>query len=335
MLNAKGLLLLAAATVSGASTTDCSMLGGLPLQSSKPEVSLGANRDYANVGSSVTFTANVTGGTAPYTYFWQMDSDNDWTKGSRTYTRTMDDTGTRSVYFLARDANGEDSDIFSVQVTVLASGAPTSGASSSGGSSTSGSGSGSAGTSSALEVDLGASNKTPARGDKVTFTASVRGGTPPYKYFWWLQDDQEWTVGSASISRTINATGTVSMYFIARDAQGNESAQYGIQIDVPEPLPQYSSLAGCYNTTFGSMVLSLSGSTVTGTYTFQEGLITGTLAGHVLTGDWSEVTSSGAPDIGQFEFTFSEGWESFSGAWGRDPAASFNGTWSGSRKDCD
>ena len=71
--------------------------------------------------------------------------------------------------------------------------------------------------------------------------------------------------------------------------------------------------------------------------TSDSGTLTGSLDGYVLTGTWIESTIWGEEDTGLFEFTFSEGWESFSGAWGwgLDPETSWSGSWSGTRKDCD
>ena len=80
------------------------------------------------------------------------------------------------------------------------------------------------------------------------------------------------------------------------------------------------------------MQLTQSGSTVTGTYVYDQGEITGTVTGNVLRGTWTEVPTRQPPDdAGDFEFTMDEECESFSGTWGYGSGGGMTGDWSGTR----
>jgi len=76
------------------------------------------------------------------------------------------------------------------------------------------------------------------------------------------------------------------------------------------------SWTGDWSTNWGDMVLTQTGSKVTGTYTHDQGKITGPISGNTLTGTWSEEPSYSPPnDAGDVEFTMSEDGKSFTGQW--------------------
>jgi len=64
------------------------------------------------------------------------------------------------------------------------------------------------------------------------------------------------------------------------------------------------------------MVLTQNGDSVSGTYTYDNGKITGKVSGNVLTGTWSESPSYSPPgDAGEIEFTMASDRKSFTGKW--------------------
>ncbi|MBR0599867.1 S-layer homology domain-containing protein [Sinanaerobacter chloroacetimidivorans] len=89
---------------------------------------------------------------------------------------------------------------------------------------------------------------------------------------------------------------------------------YGLTAEAAD-LGTYS-WAGEWETNWGNMTITQTGSKVTGTYTYDEGRINGTVSGNVLTGTWSEAPSYAPPgDAGEVEFVMSEDGKSFTGKW--------------------
>ena len=90
------------------------------------------------------------------------------------------------------------------------------------------------------------------------------------------------------------------------------------------------SWAGRWETNWGALTLTQSGTTVTGSYTHDGGKITGTVSGTTLTGTWSEgPTFAGPNDAGPLVFKLGADGKSFSGLWnyeGKTPDKSWNGT---------
>jgi hypothetical protein len=93
--------------------------------------------------------------------------------------------------------------------------------------------------------------------------------------------------------------------------------------------------SGTWDTEFGRMTLTQSGSSVEGTYTYDDGHLTGTVSGNVLNGRWDEApTRTGPDDAGPLQFTLSSDGRSFTGTWrydGDDPSVVrlWNGTATG------
>jgi len=99
----------------------------------------------------------------------------------------------------------------------------------------------------------------------------------------------------------------------------------------PKPAkPQPRSAHGCvgfegrWNTTYG--VMSIHGTS--GSYTYKNGVLGGSIAGNVFTGRWDQ----GSNDRGVFRFTLAADGDSFVGSWNGDDGQSgdWNGTCSGS-----
>ena len=83
---------------------------------------------------------------------------------------------------------------------------------------------------------------------------------------------------------------------------------------------------------WGTMELLQNGNTVTGTYSWDEGKIEGTVSGTTLRGTWSESPSYAPPDdAGDFEFTLSADGNSFSGQWRYGSDGEWDGDWTGQK----
>lgn len=97
--------------------------------------------------------------------------------------------------------------------------------------------------------------------------------------------------------------------------------------------PGECSWTGVWDTNFGDMELVQEGSLVTGTYTHDQGRISGTVSGNTLTGTWSEAPSySPSTDAGGVQLIISEDCTSFRGSWryGQDKTT-WDGDWTGTR----
>ena len=83
---------------------------------------------------------------------------------------------------------------------------------------------------------------------------------------------------------------------------------------------------------WGTMELTQTGSSVTGTYTWDQGKIDGAVYGNALKGTWSEAPSYAPPaDAGDFEFTLSSDGNSFTGKWRYGSSGDWEGDWTGER----
>ncbi len=91
---------------------------------------------------------------------------------------------------------------------------------------------------------------------------------------------------------------------------------------------------GGWDTSWGTMELIQSAdSTVTGTYTWDQGRINGRVKGNMLIGTWSEAPTYAPPsDAGDIEFTMSDDGTTFSGCWRYDSTGDMRCDWTGTRK---
>jgi hypothetical protein len=152
-------------------------------------------------GTTVTFTAQAAGGTAPYQYKWWLFDGARWA--------VLGDWSTSpAVSWTPSTANGG----YRIGVWVRSAGTTvdTSDNDESNGSLAfpiEGSGTINAGAPLALTA-LSADKMAPqAAGTTVTFTAQATGGTAPYQYRWWLFDGSTWaTLGNWSNSSSASWT---------------------------------------------------------------------------------------------------------------------------------
>jgi hypothetical protein len=148
-------------------------------------------------GTAITFTATVTGGTAPQQFKWWVYDGTNWfvtrnwsTANTWTWTPTVANTAYR-VSAWARSATST-ADMYDNNQSNLSIAFPISGSSSSTPNPPpSGPSSGGVLTLTSLSADRPAPQ--PA-GSTITFTASATGGSSPYQYKWWIFNGTDWVV---------------------------------------------------------------------------------------------------------------------------------------------
>ncbi len=92
------------------------------------------------------------------------------------------------------------------------------------------------------------------------------------------------------------------------------------------------SWQGEWDTNWGKMVLVQNGPNITGTYTYDNGKITGKVSGNTMIGTWAEAPSYAPPsDAGDIEFTMSSDGKSFSGKWRYGSEGNW-GNWEGGKR---
>ena len=173
-----------------------------------------------DVGIPLSFSAStVTGGTGPFTFFWQFGDGANATGASAKHAYSS--AGTYSGNLTVTDALSVSStQAFSVVVHPLPA------------------------------LTLGAAPIHPTAGTNVTFYGNVSGGTPPYTYAWRFGD------GASASFRTpthdYSTAGTYTAELWANDSLGATShATFGITVaagpspsPTPTPSPTNSSSSG-------------------------------------------------------------------------------------------
>ncbi|AET63601.1 hypothetical protein Mhar_0210 [Methanothrix harundinacea 6Ac] len=106
-------------------------------------------------------------------------------------------------------------------------------------------------------------------------------------------------------------------------------------LSLPAAFAQSCDWTGTWETNWGEMELQQHGNnTVTGTYTHDNGRISGTILGDVLIGTWSEDAQEDPYmppyNAGEVEFTISDDCSSFDGRWRYGSSGEW-GSWSGTR----
>lgn len=96
--------------------------------------------------------------------------------------------------------------------------------------------------------------------------------------------------------------------------------------------PSTCQWTGTWDTAFGRMRLSQSGSSVSGDYDVDQGRISGTVSGQMLRGTWTEAPSRQPPaDAGEVELTMGADCQSFSGQWRYGSSEAWRTGWFGQR----
>jgi hypothetical protein len=100
---------------------------------------------------------------------------------------------------------------------------------------------------------------------------------------------------------------------------------------------------GTWSTNWGDMRLRQTGMSVSGDYDHDQGMISGSVSGNVLSATWMEVPSRKPPsDAGDLAFTMAADCQSFTGTWRYGMSGDMSAGWSGERigasgdtKECD
>jgi len=165
-----------------------------------------ANPKDATINEDITFTGYASGGTPPYTYFWNFGSIGDSEDQNPTFIFSQEDIYTCKLIVTDSEQNtAEDT----VQITVTDNSNPD------------------------LTVTASAYPTIVTLGNSVEFTTSVSGGTSPYSY--------QWSFGSTmkDPTHTFQTTGTKTCYVSVTDAESYTQTSDTITITVnPESVPE-------------------------------------------------------------------------------------------------
>ena len=101
----------------------------------------------------------------------------------------------------------------------------------------------------------------------------------------------------------------------------------------PKTTSGSSDFSGKWSTTnFGGMTLIQNGNSVSGSYSHDNGKISGTVTGNILKGTWSEAPSySPSDDAGDMEFTLAQDGNSWTGRWRYGSSGDWYPDWTGTR----
>ena len=181
--------------------------------------SITANKNTANVGDTITWTASATGGTGTLKYcFYVYNGSTTVYKGSygtgKTVSYTATAAGTYSVKVFVKDGAGASTTLVGGEVTVTAPGPVE------------------------LTVTSLKANKTTANvGDTITWTASASGGSGTLKYCFYVYKDgqtvQKGAYGTAkTYTYTPTAAGTYTVKVFVKDGTGTATTLVGGTVTV-------------------------------------------------------------------------------------------------------
>jgi hypothetical protein len=181
-------------------------------------------------GTSVSFTATATGGTAPYQFKWWVHDGSNWTivqdwNGSSSYTWTPTRAGVSyQVSVWVRNAT-TSADVADASAVVPYTITPPGGA-----------------PSGPLRIALLTSSmSSPQRvGTSVTFTIVAAGGSGNYHYKWWLFDGSHWSLQddwSASSTFTWTPAQASAGYRIGVWVRESSSTLDSSAVNVSMPFP--------------------------------------------------------------------------------------------------
>src|SRR5213083_2279532 len=148
-----------------------------------------------SAGQSVSFAASASGGTSPYNYTWSYGDGSTGT--GLQVTHTYDRDGTYQVALTVADSIGSTG---TWVAPVVVGTAP-------------------------LQDGFTYNPSSPQPGDNINFTASARGGTPPYSYSWDFGNGASASGASATYSYSTAGSYTVTLTVIDSSNRSNNTSQ--------------------------------------------------------------------------------------------------------------
>jgi hypothetical protein len=148
-----------------------------------------------DVGQSKLFTSTVTGGTPPYTYRWYLDDDLMSSDKKSTWTFTPTSAGSYKVYVKVTDSVGMEATSNAANVTVNRQ----------------------------LSVSISPSSVDMQVGQSKLFNSTVSGGTSPYSYQWYLNDNPVPSATSSTWTFAPKSPGSYTIYVKVTDSLGMQA----------------------------------------------------------------------------------------------------------------
>src|SRR5436189_1801820 len=162
------------------------------------------------IGQQVTFTASVSGGTAPYTDSWSFGAGRTGTGPPATHSYSS--PGSFTVRLSVKYGGRPQQTVTSQKAVTVTNPPPT------------------------LAASFSFSPSSPQTGQQVTFTATASGGTTPYTFSWSFGDGS--TATGASVSHTYTTAGTFNVVLTVKDSsspQQTASSQQSVSVSSPPP----------------------------------------------------------------------------------------------------
>src|SRR5437773_2177605 len=213
---------------------------------SSPPPSLTASFVYSpstpQVGQQVTFTASVSGGTAPYTDSWSFGDGSTGTGPSVTHTYSS--AGSFTVTLTVKDSGVPQQTVTSQKTVTVTNPPPT------------------------LAASFSFSPSSPQTGQTVSFTGSASGGTSPYSYSWSFGDGS--TGSGSSVTHAYSSAGSYSVTLTMKDTgspQQTVTSQKTVSVTSPPP-PLSASFSYSPSSPQAGQQVSFSGSASGGTSSY-------------------------------------------------------------------
>jgi hypothetical protein len=218
-----------------------------------PTVTVSPSSSTMDAGQSQTFTAAVTGGTAPFSYQWYLDGNPVGTNStSYTYLATASEEPSVTIYAAVTDSASTPITVNSTTLTVAVNPLPT--------------------------VTISPDSWTLSLGQSETFTANPVGGSGTYtSYQWYVNGSAQNGQTSSTFSYSTGSLGSATITVTVTDSAGITSAQSppaSVAVnDVAPSITAPSNVTVDANTLGGATNVNL-GTPIVSTSTYQSSQLT-------------------------------------------------------------